>query len=48
MVLRALDPNKVIPLERSASGHQLLPLTEDLYKDAITCNRQVPSLSDFC
>ena len=48
MVLRGLDDTKVIPLERSAAGHQLLPLTEDLFKNALTCKRQVPSLRDFC
>lgn len=48
MVLRALDPTKLIQLERSASGHQLLPLTDDLFKNARTCTRQVPGLQDFC
>ena len=47
LVLRGLDDTKIIPLERSAAGHQLLPLTEDLFKHAKTCNRQVPSLRDF-
>ena len=48
MVLRGLDDKKIIPLERSAAGHQLLPLTEDLFKNALTCKSQVPSLRDFC
>ena len=48
MVLRALDDSKMIPLERSAAGHQLLPLTEDLMKHAMPCTRQVPSLRSFC
>ena len=48
MVLRALDPCELIPLKRSASGHQLLPLTEDLFKDAIACKSQVPGLDAFC
>ncbi|CAE7901685.1 unnamed protein product, partial [Symbiodinium microadriaticum] len=30
---RALDVGKLIPLERSQTGHQLLPVTEDLYKN---------------
>ena len=47
LVLRGLNDTKIIPLERSAAGHQLLPLTEDLFKNAKTCNRQVPSLRDF-
>ena len=48
MVLRALDDQKMIPLERSAAGHQLLPLTEDLMAKAISCKSQVPSLRNFC
>ena len=46
MVLRGLDAKKVIPLERSVTGHQLLPLTEDLFKHARTCQTPVPSLHD--
>ena len=48
MVLRGLDDTKIIPLARSAAGHQLLPLTEDLFKNAVACKCQVPSLRDFC
>ena len=48
MVLRALDASKAIPLERSAAGHQLLPLSEDLFERAITCKTQVPSIRDMC
>lgn len=47
LVLRGLDDKKIIPLERSAAGHQLLPLTEDLFHGAHTCKTQVPSLKDF-
>ena len=47
LVLRGLDATKVIPLERSAAGHQLLPLTEDLFKHAHTCKKQVPSLREY-
>ncbi|OLP95919.1 hypothetical protein AK812_SmicGene21911 [Symbiodinium microadriaticum] len=32
MVLRHLDANKIIPLRRSTTGHQLMNLTEDLYQ----------------
>ena len=46
MVLRGLDARKVIRLERSVTGHQLLPLTEDLFKHARTCQTPVPSLHD--
>ena len=45
---RKLDPKKVIPVTRSRSGHQLLPLTDDLYSRAISCTKAVPSLRDFC
>eukprot|EP00435_Cladocopium_sp_Y103_P051939 s94_g16.t1 len=48
MVLRALDDRKMIPLELSAAGHQLLPLTEDLMTHAMPCTSQVPSLRSFC
>ena len=44
MVLRGLNTQKLIPLQRSAAGHQLISLTDDLYKDAITCKSQVPGL----
>lgn len=47
MVLRGLDDSKVIMLERSAAGHQLLPLTEDLFKHARPCKSRVPSLASF-
>ena len=47
LVLRGLDATKIIPLERSAAGHQLLPLTEDLFKTAHTCKSQVPSLREY-
>lgn len=47
MVLRGLNNQKLIPLQRSAAGHQLISLTDDLYKDAITCKSQVPGLKDY-
>ena len=47
LVLRGLDETKVIPLQRSTSGHQLLPLTEDLYSRSIP-SRPIPSLRGFC
>ena len=47
LVLRGLDDTKVVPLERSAAGHQLLPLTEDLFKGAHTCKSRVPSLREY-
>ena len=47
MVLRGLNSQKLIPLQRSAAGHQLISLTDDLFKDAITCKSQVPGLKDY-
>ena len=45
MVLRNLDPYKVIPLKRSSTGHQLMNLTEDLFRDATTVQTAIPSLA---
>ena len=47
MVLRALDAQKIIPLQRSAAGHQLLSLTQDLYSNHVPAARPVPGLKDF-
>ena len=46
-VFRKLDPKKVVPLRQSASGHQMLSLTDDLFKEAKDCQTAVPSLSDY-
>ncbi|CAE7688746.1 RE1 [Symbiodinium sp. CCMP2592] len=47
MVLTKLDRTKIIPLHRSATGHQLLSLTEDLFSNALVsaipgCCRSTP------
>ncbi|OLP88369.1 hypothetical protein AK812_SmicGene30299 [Symbiodinium microadriaticum] len=47
LVLRKLDPTKLIPLRRSTTGHQLVNLTEDLFQDATTATAAVPSLSSY-
>eukprot|EP00435_Cladocopium_sp_Y103_P012048 s4332_g3.t1 len=47
VVFRRLTDSKVIHLERSSTGHQLLPLTEDLYSQASATSRPVPSLREF-
>ena len=44
---RTLDPHKLIKLERSATGHQLLPMTEDWYGSAISTVCEVPSLEAY-
>ena len=48
IVFRSLDPSVAIQAERSQSGHQLLPLMEDLFKNGIRCTQPVPSLREFC
>ena len=47
LVLKHLDPRRAIPLERSSTGHQLLPLSEDLYGQAISLSAPVSSLRDL-
>lgn len=47
-VFRNLDDRKLVKLERSAAGHQLLPLTEDLLAQAQECKQSIPSLLAFC
>lgn len=41
IVLRALDDKKAIRAERSQAGHQLIPLTEDLYSNSLECHTAV-------
>ena len=38
MILKAVDPCRVIKLERTSSGHQVFPLTEDVYSSS-TCRQ---------
>ena len=45
--LRALDDTRLIRVERSQTGHQLIPLTDDLYSNSVPATRAVPSLEDF-
>lgn len=47
IVFRGLNPRVAIQLQRSSSGHQLLPLTENLSSRGIPCD-SVPSLRSFC
>ena len=46
-VFRALDPTRVVQLERSSTGHQLLPMTEDLLSKATKAAEPVPGLSAY-
>ena len=45
--MRAVSPHKIIAMERSSTGHQLLDLSRDLFKDATTVPQAVPSLRSF-
>lgn len=33
-IFRNIDPSRVVRLERAASGHQVFPLTEDVYRES--------------
>jgi hypothetical protein len=44
---RALNDKKLVRLERSVTGHQMLPLTEDILDQAIELECAVPSLRDY-
>ena len=48
IVFRKLDDRRLVQALRSASGHQLLPLTDDLYRGALQSSKPIPSLRDFC
>ena len=47
LVLRRLDPKKIIQLQRSSTGHQLLDLTADLFEGAGVATTAVPDLSSY-
>jgi len=47
MVLRNVDCHRLIELERSASGHQLLDLSSDLFEKSQPTVQAVPSLRSF-
>ena len=42
-----LSKDRIIQLEQSSSGHQLLPLTQDWYGHSFQAKSSVPSLKDF-
>ena len=48
IVFRELDDKKLIQAERSLAGHQLLPLTDNLYSKSYTSATAIPSLRSFC
>lgn len=47
-IFRKVDPQKVVTLERSAAGHQVMPLTDDAFKDARQLKSPMPSFDDLC
>ena len=47
VVFRALDPTKVIALQRSQTGHQLMDLTTDIFAQARQAEKPVPSLLEY-
>ena len=47
IVLRRVNPSKIVHVERSATGHQLLPLTENLFEREEEATQPIPSLKDF-
>lgn len=47
IVFQKLDPKRVIQMERSCTGHQLLPLAEDWFKQSTTADTAVPSLRSY-
>eukprot|EP00435_Cladocopium_sp_Y103_P067611 s899_g30.t1 len=46
-VFRNVDPCRVVSLERSTAGHQLMPLTDDVYAQAKKLSKPFPALSNF-
>ena len=47
MLLSALGNTRIIPLQRSSAGHQLLSLTRDLFQDAHRARMPVPDLKSY-
>ena len=47
VVLRAIDDTKILPLEQTATGHLVVPLSEDLLAKARDAVQKVPGLDRF-
>ena len=47
IVFRALDPTKIVQLQRSQTGHQLMDLTADIFATARGTKTPVPSLKEY-
>ena len=48
IVFRGLNDQRLIQAERSLAGHQLLPLTDNLYSKSYESDHPIPSLRSFC
>lgn len=46
-IFRAVDPKKVIELECTSAGHQVMPLTDDAMKCARLLSQPMPSFKDL-
>ena len=46
-IFRHVDPSRLVPLERSSAGHQVMPLTEDIYQNAVTLKEPMPSFKEL-
>ena len=47
IVFRHLDAKRIIQAKRSQSGHQLLPLSGDMFEHSVEVSQPVPSLKAF-
>ena len=47
VVLRAIDDTKILPLEQTATGHLVVPFSEDLLAKARDAVQKVPGLDRF-
>ena len=46
-VFRHVNARKLLRLERSSAGHQVMPLTEDVFEGAVNLPKAFPSLREF-
>ena len=47
VVLRNIDATKILPLEQTATGHLVVPLSEDLLAKALNAVQKAPGLDQF-
>eukprot|EP00435_Cladocopium_sp_Y103_P039536 s1724_g10.t1 len=46
-VFRRVNDRRVLKLERTAAGHQVMPLTDDAFQNAVEACRPVPALNSY-